>query len=174
MTISKTAVLFTLINPAILMGWGFSFISGSVWLEGIANKTGIMVLSLNGFLNYEKALEFSNVLHGNLFTFHLIPIIFFGGLVALFFKYYVKLKDRKKKQRVLAAMQLSTIEGIFLAAILFGGCISNIATLFPMAINNWYLVFGITIPMLFLRFRGEQIAELINSHIEKHSPRKQF
>lgn len=160
--------LFSFINPAFWLSLGFAYISASVRLDDLAKKTGYEFISLYGFLSYEKALQFSVFLHGNLDKHSLIPPLFLLGMIILFFKHYKKSNLHHNKLRAKAALQLTVLEGLFVATALFGGCLLDMTSLAPTAISNQYLIWGITVSMAILIPKG-LIAESISSYFEKHS-----
>lgn len=154
-------VFYTIINPALVMGLGFLFISGSVTLEKIAKWTGIELLTLNGILGYDLSLQVSMLFHGYLNEYNLIPILFFSGMGVFIFQRYMQLgKTECGLQRLNKAVSLAIFESLFLACTQFVGVIRDIQAIFPDAISNSTLVLVITmislafsIPGLNVRYR---------------------
>jgi Ca2+/Na+ antiporter len=110
--------LFTFINPGFWLGLGFTYISGSVRLEEWAKNTNFGFLSLYGFFSYENALQFSVFLHGNLDKYSLIPFLFLLSMIVLFVKYYKKSNIEHNKSKTNEALQLTLLEGLFIAVAL--------------------------------------------------------
>src|SRR3990172_3660033 len=164
-----TEVFYFVINPALLMGAGFAFISSSVRLEELSTRSGIEILSLYGLLNYENAAEFSNHLHGFLNEYSLIGPLFFIGIFVLCIRRYRQLSDLPHSEfRIMKALSLAFFEGCFLAVVLLGGSISDIATIFPIAIIDWNLVWVITVlAMVISPLRG-WLAESMECWVENN------
>lgn len=162
-----TSIFYTVVNPALVMGLGFLFISGSVRAEQLADWSGIRLFSLNGLLNYENALEFGSWYHAFLNEHHLIVPFFFVGMGVIIIRRYRQLrKMQNQKQRINKAVSLGFFEGLFLAVVLFGGTIGDIQTLFPHAISNTLFVLGIVIPSIGLSFCKGRIAEILNNFLD--------
>ena len=162
-----TSIFYTVINPALIMGLGFLFISGSIRAEQLSKWTGIELFSLYGVLNYDTALQFSAWFHGSLNEYNLIPILFFSGMGVIMFQRYRKLRFIQfRKKRLEKALILGLFESIFLSVILFGGSIGNIHALFPDAISNTLFVLGIIIPGMYLSVFRKKLAENLHIFIE--------
>ncbi|KAG2478111.1 MAG: membrane protein of unknown function [Nitrosopumilales archaeon] len=166
------SIIFFIINPALLMGAGFAFITGSVRLEEWSKETGMGILSLYGLLNYETAFEFSTHLHEFLNEDPLrIPLLFFVGMCVLFVQRYRQFSNiSSSKYRVIKTLSLTLIEGVILSVVLFGGVILGIAALFPTAISNWNLVLGITLPMIVISPLRGWIAKYMHDCLENNLP----
>ncbi len=168
-----TSIFYTVINPALVMGLGFLFISGSIKAEQLAEWSGIEFFSLYGLLNYDSALEFSSMFHAFLNEHYLIPPLFFIGMGVLIIRRYRQLgKLKSKKQRKIKAISLAIYESLFLSVILFGGATGNIHALFPNAISNLLFVLGITIPSIGLGLFREKLAENLHIFIESRRIKK--
>lgn len=165
-------IFWIVVNPALVMGLGFLFISGTVRLEQLAKYTGMELFSLNGLLGYDLAFQFSSWYHALLDDNNLIPLIFFAGMCVLFAQKYIQLKKLPSgKKRLVKAMTLVTIESVFIAVILFGGAVGNIHALFPNAITNFGYFLGMVLPGFFLTIFKDKLAKHIDKYIESHKIR---
>lgn len=170
-----TTIFYTLINPAIWMGFGFLFISGSVRAEKIAEWTGIELFSLYGFLSYERSFEFSSQFQAFLNDNELIPILFFAGMGVFIIQRYRKLNNiTSEKTRIGKALSLAFFESIFMSGALFGGSIGTLQALFPDAITNTILVSIVMIIGLGLGLLRNKLAENLENFIESNSKKKQL
>jgi len=169
-----TSIFYTVINPAVVMGFGFLFISGSVRAEKIAEWTGIELFSLYGLLNYDIAFEFSSQFQGYLDDYNLIPMLFFSGMVVIIIQRYRKLrKINSQKERLRKAMTLALFESLFMSGALFGGSLNTLQALFPDAISNTILILIVTVIGLGLGFLRVQLAKNLYTFIESHSIKHQ-
>ena len=168
-----SSIFYFIINPALVMGFGFLFISGSIRAEKIAEWTRIDFFSLYGLLTFETAYDFSAQFHGYLNDYNLIPILFFSGMGVIIIQRYRKLgKINFHKERLRKAMTLALFESLFMCGALFGGSMGALHATFPDAITNTIFVFIVMSIGLGLGILRERLAENSFNFIESHSRKK--